>query len=335
MRYAAVALIGVVLVSEGAARLAGLGTALLYEKTEYGYRVVPGQTMTRLGRAIRYNDWGLRNEPVAALPAANTLRVLCVGDSITFGGTLTDQADTYPYQLQKVLSASASSTRRIEVLNASAGGWALENAAGWLARHGTLGARQLVLQVATHDLFQPRSSADIVGAHPSFPDRQPALALGELFSRYLLPRLTRWPRDPGVVLDARSAGDVERVLMVIGRIHAMAADANTTLMVLFVEQPHGVEPADELTLWAKQRFREFIATRGIILIETAALVQQAGGARLFRDEIHPNEEGNRVLAQAVAGALQQAFMAPPLPGAGQRPTTSSIESDGGARNARN
>ena len=79
-----------------------------------------------------------------------------------------------------------------QVLNASAGGWALENEAGWLCTHGLFGARILIIELGTHDLFQQFASGQIVGNHPSFPDRYPGLALIDVWSRYksqILPML--------------------------------------------------------------------------------------------------------------------------------------------------
>jgi phospholipase/lecithinase/hemolysin len=39
------------------------------------------------------------------------------------------------------------------------------------------------------------------------------------------------------------------------------------------------------------------------LIRPSQAVEQAGGARLFRDGLHPNAEGNRVLAHALLAFL--------------------------------
>lgn len=168
MLLVTVLVIGLFLMLEIAARLCGLGRPLLYEKTSYGYRVVPGQSLNRFGNRIYYNEQGLRSEMIAPRPPPHTLRILCVGDSITFGSTATDQQLTYPYLLRQALSVR-DRQQSFEVLNASAGGWALENEEGWLAENGVLGSHVVVLQVATHDLFQEKAGSDVVGRDPSFP----------------------------------------------------------------------------------------------------------------------------------------------------------------------
>jgi lysophospholipase L1-like esterase len=302
MRYVSGALIAALVVLEAAARLAGFGATLAYETTAYGYRVKPNQAITRMGNAIYYNDLGLRNATVAALPAEGVTRILCIGDSITYGGTQADQEQTYPYQLQKLL-ATAPPGINAEVLNASAGGWATENEEGWLEAHGVFGAQWVILQVATHDLFQPRSGAGIVGNHPSFPSGQPWFALQEVVTRYAIPMVGRLAHDPGVEIQFRSADDVRRVLSSINRIEAMVRRSNARLAVLLVEQPKGIEPTDPLTVRAKAQLSQQLTKLEVPLIRPSQDVEQAGGVRLFRDGLHPNAEGNRVLARALLAFL--------------------------------
>ena len=286
------------------ARLCGLGRPLLYEKTAYGYRVAPGQALRRFGHRIAYNAYGMRSEPISATPAPATFRILCVGDSITFGSTSTDQALTYPYQLQALLNARDGG-RRYEALNVSAGGWAMENEEGWLTEHGTYGSSAVILQVATHDLFQEKAASDVVGSHASFPTKPPALALQELMVRYVLPRLSARLRlrDPGEVLYHHDRDDVTRTMAALERIARLVRERGAELFVLFVEQPHGYEPDDELTRYGKAMLREKTRALGVPLILTAQAMDAAGGTQAFLDGLHPNSIGNGVLAQQAAAAI--------------------------------
>ena len=298
------AALGLLVAVEIGARLCGLGNPLLYEKTAYGYRVVPGQTVKRFGHRVSYNAYGMRSEPTSATPAPSTLRILCMGDSITFGSTSTDQALTYPYQLQALLNAR-SGPLRYEVLNISAGGWAMENEEGWLAEQGIYGSRAVILQVATHDLFQEKAGSDVVGTHASFPEKPPALALQELMVRYVLPRLSARLRlrDPGEVLYHHDRDDVTRTLATLERIARLVHARGAELFVLFVEQPRGYEPDDELTRYGKTALHAKAQALGIPLILTAQAMDAAGGARAFFDGLHPNSIGNTVLAQQAAAAI--------------------------------
>ena len=298
-----VILVFILLTSEIAARSFGLHTPVLYERTSYGYRVKPGQDIRRFGHRVFYNSYGLRSEPMSLSPTPGVIRILCLGDSITNGGTSTDQSETYPYLLERYLRERGINA---EVLNASAGGWALENEGGWLAEHGTLDARILVLEVATHDLFQEMALSSIVDSHPSFPSRVSRLASEELIVRYFLPRLfpSLVVQDPGTNGTQPSAAAAQRSVERVVAMSEFAARAGAQSIVLQVEQPAPFEPNDEITRRAKALLEHVLRDRGVPLIETADLIAAHGGGVLFRDPIHPNPQGNRVLARAVAGAIE-------------------------------
>jgi lysophospholipase L1-like esterase len=294
-------LLAALLLGEGAGRLAGLHTPLLYEPTAYGYRVVPGQDIVRFGNRVHYSAAGLRSEAVAAEPDAAVLRVLCLGDSITFGGTQADQAETYPYLLEQRLRERGFAA---EVLNASAGGWAPENEAGWLAANGLQGAHVLVLELATHDLFQGAAEASVVGSHPSFPSHAPRFALGEVATRYVWPRLRRQPvDDPGAGAPGAPTAASEQSFSAIDRIEQMARAAGVRLVIVLVEQPAALERRDEMAAAAKQRLTAFARERGATLVRTGEAIEARGGAALFRDGLHPNAHGNAVLADLLVDAL--------------------------------
>jgi len=297
--YLLLALVAILAVAELASRASGLGRPLLFERTAYGYRIQPGQDFRFLGRPSVYNDLGLRSGPVAPLPSPGTLRVLCIGDSITNGGVVTAQDDTYPYQLAKLLAGQVG---EVEVLNISAGGWALENEEGWIAEHGILGSQLVILQVATHDMHQRMAGASVLDTHLAFPSRPPVFATGYVWRRYVLRKLGLRPKlnDPGVVVQPSSAADIHRSVAVLERIAAHVRRAGARLLVVHVAQPGPLEPVDDLTALAKSRLRDWAALSGVTLVSLEDTMNASGGVALFRDSIHPNEQGNRVIAQTVA-----------------------------------
>jgi hypothetical protein len=296
------ALVAILAAGELAGRAVGLHTPVLYETTEYGYRITPNQDIQRFGSRVFINAQGLRSEPIEPAPSAGVLRVLCVGDSITYGGTLTDHRETYPYILQRMLEERGM---RAEVLNASAPGWALENAEGWLRAHGTLGASTVVVEVATHDLFQPKAESGIIDKHPAFPSRGPTLALEELLFRYALPRVLSKRESPdfGGHPDSRSSADVRRAIATLERIHMLVRLGGAHMIVLAVEQPATLEPADSVTREAKAALAGAMRRLEVPVVAPAKQIQGESGITLFRDGLHPNARGNRVLAEAVAREL--------------------------------
>lgn len=290
-------------------RSRGLHAPLLYERTAYGYRVKPGQQLRRFGNRLAYNRFGMRSDDIDDVPQPGVVRILCIGDSVTYGGAQTDQADTYPERLGEALRATGV---RAEVLNVSAGGWAPANAAGWLREHGVFGSAWVVIQLGTHDLFQRAASGDSLGVHPQFPDRPPRLGLEELVVRYLLPRVrARLGRgaaaeatDP-VPIDADAEAVLEDIVGMIDRIVAEGARP----LVMLTEQMPEAEPADPVTLRAKARLAHLLEARDVPLYRPAHDMRAAGADRLFRDAVHPNAAGNHVIARGLARTLERRLRA--------------------------
>lgn len=300
------ALCAAVVLAELAGRAVGLHTPVLYEKTEYGFRPRPNQSIRRFGNVIDYDARGLRSAPVPLLPAAGTLRLLFIGDSIVNGGARVDQAATIPYLVQLAMSRPA---RTVEALNASSPGWAVSNAAGWFSRNGAFGAHYVVLVTNTFDLFQEEAANGVVGSHPAFPEHGPGLALIELFNRYLWPRLVKVEAfiDPGAEMNQTNGSITRRVLDDL-RFILLRARAQGAIGVVVLVEPATPLSSSATTLGerALRDLRSELAGLDAPLIDTRDAVAAGGGAGLFRDGLHPTPAGNAVIAGVIAAELERA-----------------------------
>ncbi len=308
---AAVVIGGVLL--EVAGRMVGLEQPVIYEKTVYGYRVVPNQDLRRFGNRSSYNEQGLRSEPMRLSVAPGTLRVLCLGDSVTNGGAITDQAATIPYQLQASLRARFDS---VEVLNASAPGWAIANELGWLRENGIFHSRFVVLIISTHDLFQEMAPSSIVGSHPSFPDKRPLLALQDAMQHYVLPQVFHVgeSHDPGVADPGVADGAASDAQAALNRDEVLTIDKivrqqGSRLLVLFLTQASDSD-LDTRTLGAKRRLFAALAAQRVPALTLDAEIKRYGRNALYRDDVHPNPAGNRVIAAAIARDITGLVAAP-------------------------
>ena len=285
----------------------GLGhPPLVYADSRFGYALAPNQSCVRFGHRVFYNAEGLRSEKLRPLTGA-AYRILCVGDSVTNGGAPTNQADTYPYQLERMLRDRGHD---VQVLNASAGGWALGNEYGFLVTKGIFGARVVVLEVGSHDLYQKTAPSTVVGTDPNFPDHPPVLAIGELLSRYLLPRapgpirkLAPSSSEEKSIWDTNylTQRDYESCFLTLKAMSLLVTRSGARLVVLLA-------PDKTESVSGRYRFdhcqdlRALSASAGGQLVELlpvwhASLVE---GRNPYRDTVHPNPEGNRMMAQAVA-----------------------------------
>lgn len=302
-----------VILGEASGRALGLHTPVLYEKTSYGYRVAPDQDIRRFGHRNFYNAQGLRSESVATLTLSGTRRVLCLGDSIFNGGAVTDQADTIPYQLESSLQRSGVNA---QILNASAPGWAIGNSLGWLQSNGVYGSELVILQIGTLDLSQPMATADLLDHHPSFPSRRPPFALHEFWNRYVLPRIFRFNADdPGANQGASVA------MMPVKDVETMISEARNRLtvsgarfLVVFVDLPDGKRGPGADPERVIDRFMGRMQEVRIPVIRPASLLRGNYGEALFRDGLHPNAQGNRNIARALAAELiRLAILQAPVP----------------------
>ena len=80
-----------------------------------GHRLVPGQHSYTHSFPVVTNSYGMRDREFSAVPSPGVVRILCLGDSLTFGdGVAVD--DTYAKQLEARLGQEG--TIKYEVINA-------------------------------------------------------------------------------------------------------------------------------------------------------------------------------------------------------------------------
>jgi lysophospholipase L1-like esterase len=276
----------------------GLGSPpLSHADPDYGYAFNANQNLKRFGRRVFYNEQGLRSEPLPAVKPRGELRVLCIGDSVTNGGVLTDQSETYPYRLEAELRRAGIEAR---ALNASAGSWGVENELAWLKKRGLFESDVVILQVGTHDLAQRKHSGEKVGKDISLPDHPPLLATWELIERYGLPRLAALVTGPPQF--AGPTKEDHRVCMrVIGEMIEHVRKNRATPVVLLTPDREELENPRRSEGW-RGDLRELVTQMEAPLVDMLVRfrAEPDRGLGAFRDEVHPNERGNRLMAHAVA-----------------------------------
>jgi len=94
-----------------------------------GWRNRPGWR----GPVFSINSRGFLGAEFAAQKPPGTARIVCLGDSCTAGDLLPSFDDTYPRQLEQMLT-KAHPTRPVEVINAGVGGYSSYQGRLWLER---------------------------------------------------------------------------------------------------------------------------------------------------------------------------------------------------------
>ena len=237
VRHIASILLGLALAAaifEGSLRFGlGLGNPILIQPDPAcDYILKPDQNVMRFFVRTHINHYGMRSDEIAAEHKTGTLRLLFVGDSVTYGTNRVDQKDIFTEVLHRELPAIVH--RPVEVLNASAGAWAPDNELSYIQSRGTFHSDIVLLVLNDGDLTQPRSTIAMVG--DDLPQQRPASAIGELFSRYIRPRLFHLIRksDAGDSVVANADEVTRRNLADIERIDELATSQGARLIIIYI-----------------------------------------------------------------------------------------------------
>lgn len=120
--------------------------ALLLEPTDHPemiYRLRPGLDLHYAGLKLTTNPQGYRGPPLERNKPAETIRILVLGDSVSFGWGVSD-GECYPRVLERELNRNRGS-RRIEVINAGVPGYNTAMELAYLERDGLVLDPDLVL----------------------------------------------------------------------------------------------------------------------------------------------------------------------------------------------
>lgn len=278
----------------------GLGNPPLYvADTRTGYRLAPDQSLRRRGNRIAINAYSMRGPALSPHPAANTLRVLLVGDSIVNGGWWTDQSELLSIKVQGALNGlKPAEFQQVEVLNASANSWGPRNELGYVLRFGTFESQVVVLVLNTDDLFAIAPHSYDLGRNPQYPIRRPPLALWEVVARHRT-------YTPSAELQALYDQPGDRVgvnLEALRQLNQAVKAAGGTLAIAMTplkRELQGDGPRDYERV-ARQRLTAFAQGEGIPYLDFLPQFQQTHYERFYFDHIHLSAEGNDWLGQCLA-----------------------------------
>ncbi len=307
--FGSLALLTAILLTELILRLLlGFGNPPLYiADDDIGYLLAPNQRVRRLGNLIIINQYSMRTEAIEKSPAANTLRVFLMGDSIVNGNWWTDQSETLSTRIENELSQPDQPSA--EVLNASANSWGPRNQIAYLQKFGIFESHIVMLVINTDDLFGTQPSPLQVGKDRSYPDKKPLLALLELTNR-----LKKQPPIPGLKEIHNESGDrVGKNLLAIEDIEKYVTTHDAQLLLAMTplkrEVLHG--PKDYEVV-ARQRVNDLVAQQQIPYVDFLTAFQGTPDPEgLYRDHIHLSPTGNSLVTQSLTDLIRQSRPTPP------------------------
>lgn len=270
----------------------GLGTpplSVAHDQIEYMF--APDQDVQRFGNRQLYNEYGMRSPPLDDW--GNARRVIVYGDSVLNGGNLTDHES---------LGTTLASAGVADVIfaNVSAGSWGPGNVLAYIETFGLFDADTAILVLSSHDAGDPPTWLSLdPNTHPT---ERPLSALVEGWTRYApryLPAslrgalFSRRTSSPEVALPPPGLNGIEALPILLAHFTESGVEACVVLHSTQTEL--GGEGGDTF-----EPIETVLARYEVPLVHMRDLLADEDTFdAIFRDNIHINEAGQFLLAEAL------------------------------------
>lgn len=297
-------LLSPVAAAELVARWIGLGEPIVYStNAAFRYAPAPSQQVNRRGGAsVTIGPEGLRG--AEAWAGAADHRILFVGDSVTWGGTNTDDDKTFADRTCTELEARLD--ENFVCGNAGVNGYGTENMVARLRYDPELERADTVV-VTLISVDPIRGTSDLASAH--FFSRHPSGPLRGLweiaaFGAFKAAGRLRWSAD---AYDPRF--DIAVAKDALRRLYAeLRRLEQSGKSVLIVFSPHKDEfygDPDELD----SAVRADLAASGFNLLDLTEAMRAEVEHGVYYDNVHLNELGHRLYGAWIAEALSPILVA--------------------------
>jgi hypothetical protein len=259
------------------------------------YIIKPDQDVERFFSHTYINHYGMRSEQVPATRSAETLRILFVGDSITYGTSRVDQRSIFTELLHQDLPKLVH--RPVEVLNASAGGWAPDNEVSFLRSRGIFHSDIVFLVLNDGDVTQPRSTISQVG--DDLPQTRPSTAISELFTRFIKPRLLHLvsKKDAGITVGDASSKVIDQNLADLDIAREMVEGNSARLVLLYIPFRRDLP---QISAHAQSTLHAWANARHITIFDLSAAELPYPAEQIdLQDGVHFNAKGHEMIAREI------------------------------------
>jgi len=285
-----------------------------------GHSLKPGDYGSIWGVPFHINRLGFRGPEVSREKPRGVFRVLCLGDSITMGAALPEEA-LYPADLQKILSARYPS-KIFEVVNAGVSGYMIEQELLQLKEDGLKLSPDLV--VLQYTLYDPPGTSFYDHINPrrelAIPGKQFLLAhlalaryVEEKYNRFGLRRnVLGWGDLLAMPKHSEAALRIERgwqeYFARLSQMAELCRENNAAFLVLIV--PHRAQFEDRRREFGPQKkLAAFGKEHHIGIIDPAPAFAALKKPPYVVDPVHPNMEGHEIMAEMIGDWVGQNLLA--------------------------
>ncbi|KAA6313517.1 hypothetical protein EZS27_035720 [termite gut metagenome] len=229
----------------------------------------------------------MRSKPVKQ---TDEIRILGFGDSVINGGTQTEQDSLSTTVIEKMLTQEYK--KDIRCFNISYGSWGPDNCFSYLEEYGDFNAGLFLLVVSSHDAYDNMTFEKIVDIHPSFPSKQYKLALYELLDRYLIPYIKK---------EKESHHIIKGNIFNSGFLAFYNYTQERRVPFFIYLHPDKAELIEGKYDYQGNEIIKFCTDNNIFLLRGLECEDKSG----FRDGIHLNEHGQRMLAEVLLPEIKR------------------------------
>ncbi len=307
-----------VLLLEGGLSLAGYGNLERYSPDpDLYWKLTPDQdVVTKVGKKpVRINSHGTRGREFEANRPAGTFRVLCLGDSRTFGWGLAEE-ETFAGRLEVLLQHAAPAGTRLDVINAGVNAWSYPQMLIYLKRDGLDYSPDVVVLDGANlwttfgedqsDSFRRSFRRKLIAKNLL---RRSAIyhyfvevQLKTYYEQYRKKLVQTGDRPDEQQYDVAEKEFLASLEATFQAISDLLGEHRVELV--FLHTPREDESVSRRSRELKRLMGDVAQRNGRVFVDATDAFASAGGT-LFQDAdpIHPNAAGNAILADLLFSAM--------------------------------
>jgi len=257
------------------------------------------------GKFLTTNQWGLRGDDFPKEKPAGEFRILCLGDSVTFGFGL-DMGEDYPARLENILNIRDKGSPRYRAINTGVDAYSTREEVEYYLRFGAgFNPDKVILGICLNDVTEVNLPLDVPlknwlkksAYFYFFKKIRARLIVSDIKGRdnriYGL-------RDDvtSAKVSNETAKSWEKVFSEIRRLKAaMGGRASSDLLVLLFPVRSQLTNSET---GAEERVARFCGQEGLVYKDPLPVLKNCKG-NVFLDEIHLSAAGCSCVAEWLAG----------------------------------